>query len=234
MYEGHFQLRQRPFAAAPQSECFFPADGIESARQTLVRIVSRAEGSGLIIGPSGIGKTLLCQAVAEAFRGQLSVALLSSGRICTRRALLQAILFELRLPYRGMEEGELRLSLIDHLTPGPDGLPGLLLLVDEVHTLPLRLLEELRMITNLVRDGQPRVRLILAGGPALEERFASPKLDSFSQRLAARCYLSAMNREETTGYARYQIAAVGGDPDRVFESSAYEGIFARLTAYRGS
>ena len=225
MYEAYFQLRQRPFAATPQSDRFFPAHSIESARQTLSRIVARAEGAGLIIGASGTGKTLLCQALADAFRDQLSIALLSSGRICTRRALLQAILFELRLPYRGMEEGELRLSLIDHLTPGEGGHPGLLLMVDEAHTLPIRLLEELRMITNLVRDGQPRVRLILAGSPALEERFASPKLDSFSQRLAARCYLSAMSREETTGYARHQIAAVGGDPDRVFESSAYEGIF---------
>ena len=81
------------------------------------------------------------------------------------------------------------------------------------------------MITNLVRDGQPRVRLVLAGSPALEERFASPKLDSFSQRLAARCYLAALNREETTHYARFQISVVGGDPDRVFDGSAYESIY---------
>ena len=50
------------------------------------------------------------------------------------------------------------------------------------HTLPYRLLEELRLITNLVRDGQSRVQLILAGGPVLEERFAHPKLDSFGRR----------------------------------------------------
>ncbi len=225
MYEAFFHLRKRPFTAAPHSDCFFPAPGIEAARRTLARIIGRGEGAGLIIGPSGTGKTLLCQALAAAFQDRLSTALLSSGRICTRRALLQAILFELRLPYRGMEEGELRLALIDHLTPGPGGHPGLLLMVDEAHTLPLRLLEELRMITNLARDGEPRVRLILAGSPALEERFASPKLDSFSQRLAARCYLSALTREETTGYARYQVTAAGGDPDRVFEPSAYESIF---------
>ena len=230
MYEAYFQFRERPFAATPQADRFFAGQGFENTRQTLKRIVARAEGAGLIIGPSGTGKTLVCQWLAAEFADQLSVALLSSGRICTRRALLQAILFELRLPYRGMEEGELRLSLIDHLTPGhstprPEGQPGLLLLVDEAHTLPIRLLEELRMITNLVRDGQPRVRLVLAGSPALEERFASPKLDSFSQRLAARCYLSALGREETAGYARYQIGAVGGDPDRVFDGPAYEAIY---------
>jgi hypothetical protein len=152
--------------------------------------------------------------------------MLSSGRVCTRRALLQAILYELRLPYRGMEEGELRLSLIDHVTPEGSDHPGLLLLVDEAHTLPWRLLEELRMITNLVRDGQPRVRVVLAGGPQLEERLASPKLDSFSQRIAARCYLGTFSREETAAFVRHQIEVSGGEPDRVFEVAAYDAIYS--------
>ncbi len=180
----------------------------------------------MIIGPSGTGKTLLCQRLAADFRERMTVALLTSGRVCTRRALLQAILYELRLPYRGMEEGELRLSLIDHVTPDGDEHPGLLLLVDEAHTLPWRLLEELRMITNLVRDGQPCIRIVLAGGPQLEERLASPKLDSFSQRIAARCYLGPLSRDETAQFVRHQIGVSGGEPDRVFEGAAYEAIFA--------
>ncbi len=73
-----------------------------------------------------------------------------------------------------MEEGELRLALIDHLSKADDGREGMLLLIDEAHALPLKLLEEVRLITNLVRDGQPKVRLVLAGSSALEERFTSP------------------------------------------------------------
>jgi enoyl-CoA hydratase/carnithine racemase len=59
-------------------------------------------------------------------------------------------------------------------------------------------------------------RLILAGSAVLEERFASPKLDAFSQRLAARCYLESLNREETQAYIHAQIhtaTAWGGGPD---------------------
>jgi type II secretory pathway predicted ATPase ExeA len=226
MYEAFFHLRSRAFAAAPSPERFFPSAASQSARTTLGRIIERGEGPGVIIGPSGTGKTLLCQRLASDFRERLAVALLTSGRVCTRRALLQAILYELRLPYRGMEEGELRLSLIDHVTPDGGDHPGLLLLVDEAHTLPWRLLEELRMITNLVRDGQPRVRVVLAGGPQLEERLASPKLDSFSQRIAARCYLGPFSRDETANFVRHQIGVSGGEADRVFEAAAYDAIYA--------
>ncbi len=90
--------------------------------------------------------------------------------------------------------------------------------------LPLRLLEEIRMITNLVRQGQPRVRLVLAAGMVLDERMASPRLESFNQRVAARCYLQSMSREETSGYIRAQIHAVGGQPDRVFAGEALQAV----------
>jgi type II secretory pathway predicted ATPase ExeA len=249
MYELFFALASRPFAAAPSARCYFPATTIESARQTLLRCIQRAEGIGLVIGPAGCGKTLLCHVLAQQCTGLLDIAHLAGGAVCTRRALLQAILFELGLPYRNMEEGDLRLLLIDRLSPRgvptsvasktppssttPVALPspgadiqsgGLLLLVDEAHTLPLRLLEELRLITNIVRGGQPRVRLILAGNAQLEERFASHKLEAFNQRVAARCYLESFDRQQTIDYVRHQIQQVGGQPERIFTDEALEAV----------
>lgn len=224
MYESNFQFHERPFVAAPQAAHYFPAASIELARQNLVRCIERAEGPGLIVGPAGTGKTLLCLNLADYFRQRrFQVAMLASARLGTRRALLQNILFELNLPYRGMEEGELRLSLIDHLEPRGGG-AGLLLVVDEAHTLPLRLIEEIRLISNFIRDGQPRVRLILAGGPELEERLASPKLQSFQQRIAARCYLQSLQRDETAQYVRHQVRQVGGNPDTLFTADALRAI----------
>ncbi|HUY91945.1 MAG TPA: AAA family ATPase [Pirellulales bacterium] len=225
MYEAFFQLKQRPFAAAPRIDRYFPAPAIEAARQALARCIERAEGAGMLVGPSGAGKTLVCQLLAEQFRQHFSVALLSNGHLTTRRELLQAILFELGLPYRRMEEGELRLSLIDHLSSDEQDDQGLLLLLDEAHTFPIRLLEEVRLITNLVRHGQPRVRLVLAGSPVLEERFASPRLEAFSQRIASRSYLEPFDHAQTRQYVIAQLAAVGGDAEKIFASDALDAVY---------
>jgi type II secretory pathway predicted ATPase ExeA len=225
MYEAFFRLNSRPFPSTPRVDRYFPASAIEDACRTLSRCVDRAEGPGVIIGSTGTGKSLLCLMLATRFRERFHVVKLDCARLCTRRALLQNILFELGLPYRGMDEGELRLSLIDFLEPGEASRDGMLLSVDEAHTLPLRLIEEIRMITNLVRDGQPRVRLILAGSPALEERLASPKLESLNQRIAARCYLQPLNYDETLDFVRSQIAAVGGDPNRLFADDAIHAVY---------
>lgn len=225
MYEGFFKLQGRPFLASPDVSRYFPATVIDNARKTLARCIERGEGPGLIVGPSGTGKSLLCEMLAHEFSGRFGVALLAAGRLSTRQALLQAILYELGLPYRGLDEGELRLALLDHLRPSADGAEGLLLIIDEAHALPWRLLEEVRMLTNLVRDGQPRVCALLAGSPTLEERFASPKLASFSQRLAGRCYLESLDAAETAEYVQAQITTVGGDPTQVFDEHALRSIY---------
>jgi len=225
IYEDSFKLQARPFLAAPQTDRYFPASLIENARQSLSRAIERGTGAGLIIGPAGTGKTLLCHMLAYEFRERFAIALLANGRLSTRHALLQGILYELRLPYRGLDEGESRLALLDALEPQPDGIEGLLLIVDEAHALPGKLLEEIRLLTNLVRAGQARVRVVLAGAPRLEERFASPALSAFSQRVAARCYLEPLDSTETAAYVRAQIECVGGEPDRLLTDDALRAVY---------
>ncbi len=215
----------RPFIAAPDASRYFPSAVAEEARQRISRAIARGEGPALLIGAAGTGKSLLLEVLAEQFGDLREIVPLAAAQICTRRALLQMVLFQLDLPYRGMDEGELRLSLLEHLQPGDKPPRQLLLLVDEADSLPVRLLEELRVLTNVAREGETLVSLVLAGSPILEELFADPQLTGFSQRLSTRCYLSAMGREETFQYVRAQVAATGMDPDALFARDGLEAIF---------
>jgi type II secretory pathway predicted ATPase ExeA len=229
--EAFFQLRGRPFAAAPRTDRYFAAASIENARRTLLRAVDRAEGPAVVIGAVGTGKSLLCRLIAEQFRDTFRVALVAGGRIDSRRSLWQAILFELRLPFRGMDDGELRLALVGHLTANTPSTQPVLLIVDEAHLLTPRLLDELRILADLVPEGQSSssgqtaVRLILAGGPGLEERFAHPKLENFSQRLCARCFIEPLTHEETSEYIRAQLAACNATADGLFDAAALDAAF---------
>ena len=71
----------------------------------------------------------------------------------------------------------------------------------------------------------PRVRLVLAGSSSLEECFTDPELESFSQRLTARCYLGSFSSQETTQFIRAQLAASGVTPDDVFTLDACAAVF---------
>lgn len=86
MYESFFRFTSRPFVAAPLVSSYFASESAEAARQTLTRTIDRAEGPGLIVGPAGVGKTLLCRLLAARFQETFQVAMLSSTRILTRKA----------------------------------------------------------------------------------------------------------------------------------------------------
>ncbi|TWT95310.1 hypothetical protein Pla108_34550 [Botrimarina colliarenosi] len=217
-------VSQRAFPAHPRVDRYFAAASSEAARHRLTQCVLRGDGPALLLGAPGVGKTMLLEVLAAELATKLSVVRLASTQLCTRRALLQAILHGLGAPYRDREEGELRLALTDLLTDSTATGEGVALLVDEAQSLPVRLLEELRVLSNVASDGAPRVRLVLVGTHALDEAFTAPELDAFSQRIAARCYLEPLNREETASYVRAHIAVAGGDPDRLLATDVYGSI----------
>jgi type II secretory pathway predicted ATPase ExeA len=226
MVEAYFKFRQRPFLAAPRAASYFAGRAIEHARQTLVRCVERQQGIGLLVGPAGTGKSMLCQVLAEQFRTSHRVALLGDSRLSTRRCLWRSVALALEMPARGRDEDDLRLALTRSIESPSDVTAGLVLIVDEAQSLPPRLLEELRSLTNSLRRGQPRAHVVLAGGPSLEEHCAHPKLESLNQRIAARCYLQSFGRQETREYVRSQLAAAATDGrGDVFDETALEAVF---------
>jgi len=224
MYESFYSFSARPFLAVPVTNRYFPATSIESARQNLVRCIERVEGCGLVMGPPGSGISLLCEVIAEHFGGQIDTVLLASLRLTNCREMLQAILYKIGIPYLRLTDGELRLAIMDALSSEGSCPQGILLIVDEAHLLSPRLFEELRFMTNMVREANPGVRLLMAGGSAIEERFAHPRLSQINQRVAVRCYLHPYTAEESFQYVRAQTAAAGTNPDRLWAMDALKAI----------
>ncbi len=214
----------RPFMAAPRTQFYHPAQAIDAALHSVERAIRRAEGVAIVVGPPGTGKSLLLAKVAEHARDDFDVAFLSGGRICTRRALWQSILAAIGEPYRG-DEGELRMAVIERIRGLAATGSGLVLLVDEAHTLPTRLIEELRLLTN-VPTPLPAVHIVLAGSTKLEELLGMPRMESLAQRVAVRAYLEPLDHAETLAYVRTQTQAADLEWDRLFDSGCDDAVFA--------
>lgn len=215
----------RPFLAAPRTDFYHPAGAIDAALHGIERAIRRSEGIGLVVGPPGTGKTLLLAKLAEHVRDDFDVALLSGARICTRRALWQSILSEIGEPYRGIDEGELRIGVVERVRGLASTGSGLVILVDEAHTLPTRLLEELRLLANTPAP-LPAVHIVLAGTTEMEERLGLARMESLAQRIGARFYLEPLDHAETVAYLRTQMKVAGQQWDAVFERGSDDAVFA--------
>lgn len=205
MYDQFFALKRRPFSATPDPGCFFPSASARQALAQLQECARSAQGIGLLTAPAGMGKTLLCRRLAVSLSRDFTTVCVLHSNYATRRSLLQAILYELGVPYARMPEQELRLELATACRRACQATDGVVLIVDEAHLLSERLLEELRTLTNLAEKGRPFVRLVLSGQLSLEETLAAPPLSALNQRVAAHVTLEPLTRAESAEYIEYRL-----------------------------
>ena len=105
MYEQTFSLTSRPFTSTPFVKHYFAAQAMQQSLASCRLCIDRGSGPVVIVGEPGTGKSLLLAMLEEQYRPQFSVVNLACARLDERQELLQSILFELQLPYRGMSEG---------------------------------------------------------------------------------------------------------------------------------
>ena len=216
MYEQVFNFNARPFNSAPYVKHYFPATAMAQAVGQATICIQRGAGPVVAIGDIGTGKSLLLAKLATECQSEFQVVNIDCSQIQNGKELLQNILFQLGKPVDLDSETELRFALIESANPTEESPEGILLLADDADMLNVNVLESMRTLTNIVVDGVPRVRLVLAGRQRLEEQLADPSLASFNQRIASRVFLSNLSREDTSAYVVEHINRVGGDGQAMF------------------
>jgi type II secretory pathway predicted ATPase ExeA len=221
-----FGMRRRPFPATPDVGCYYPASGHEAALARLADGLNDGEGVLLVTGGPGVGKTLLCHCLLERLGPDVNAGLLTNSHIRDRAGLLQAILFDLSLPYEGRTEQELRLTLTEHLLSNLAKNQSTILLVDEAHHLAVDLLEELRLLGNVEARSGKALQVVLIGQQQLADNLQAFELAALRQRVVVRLELEALPVPEAADYVLHHIRTAGGKPGTVLGEEALE-ILAR-------
>lgn len=222
MNPEHFGLRQRPFPSTPDPACYYPATSPERALGRLLRGLDDGEGLLLLTGAPGTGKTLLCHCLLERLDSRVNGAFLTNSHFRDRAGLLQAVLYDLALPYQGLGEQEMRLSLTDHLLKGYSEGRRTVLVIDEAQHLDADLLEELRLWGNLEARSGKALQIVLVGQPALLDGLNRPELSAFRQRLVVRTRLDPLPLQEAADYLLHHLRVAGGHPERLLADDAAE------------
>ena len=171
MYEDYFGFAEKPFSLTPDPKYLYRSESHANAFELLQYAIRRREGFVVVTGDIGTGKTTLCRALLEQIDRRTFTALVLNPFL-SEDDLLKLILQDFGVVSReemkaGRLNGVSKQELIDTLY---DFLLGLLplqasavLIIDEAQNLPLQVLEQLRILSNLETDKEKLLQIIMVG-----------------------------------------------------------------------
>jgi len=233
MYEDYFGFTEKPFSLTPDPRYLYKSESHANAFELLQYAMRRREGFVVVTGDIGTGKTTLCRALLEQIDRRTFTALVLNPFL-SEDDLLKLILQDFGVVSRddvkaGRLAGVSKQELIDTLY---DFLLGLLplkanavLIIDEAQNLPLQVLEQLRILSNLETDKEKLLQIILVGQTNLKTILRSPELRQLDQRVSIRYELKPLTQDETTAYIQHRLYVAGGATAVTFLPKAVQSVF---------
>ena len=224
MYEAYYHFRARPFQLSPDPTFLFASHGHRRAMAYLVYGAHQGEGFIVITGEIGAGKTMLASTLARKMTSRTFVLAQVVSTSLEADDLVRTVAAAFGLPQEHSKAVLLN-RIEQFLLACHRQAKRVLLVVDEAQNLPMKSLEELRMLSNFVYDGKPLLQTFLLGQPEFRKTLLSPELEQLRQRVIASCHLGPLDGAETEAYIVHRLQTVGWRDDPSFSSDAFAAIY---------
>ena len=193
-----------PFRITPDTDFFFPGSRhLEGLHHLQFGIATGA--FTMLTGEVGLGKTLLCRYLLRHPPAGVRFAYLVNPDQ-SYGDLLASIYEDLTgtIP-EDRSLGALQRELPKLLLQLAENGERVAVLVDEAHRLSGKVLEGLRLLSNLDTEKEKLMYLLLVGQPELEQKLASRALRPLAQRISVRYRLKPFKLRETIRYVRHRL-----------------------------
>jgi general secretion pathway protein A len=193
-----------PFRLTPDTDFFFPGSRHVEALNHL-RFGIASGGLTMLTGEVGLGKTLLCRHLLRHPPTGVRFAYLMNPDQ-SYADLLTSIYEDLTglLP-EDQSLGALQRELPKLLLRLAEGGERVVVLVDEAHRLSGKVLEGLRLLSNLDTEKDKLMCLLLVGQPELEQKLATRAFRPLRQRISVRYRLEPLTYGETRAYILHRL-----------------------------
>ncbi len=227
MYSHYWNLDSQPFENTLDPAFFFPSQTHQSALLKLRYMLENRKGAGVLVGPTGSGKTFLVHRLADGlvphagpwvhvvFPRMSADDLLNY--LATQLGHAASTSTDNRLS-RSAALQNIEQSLVEHTQQGRHPV----IVVDDAHLIDdAEALQTLELLLNFQRSPHCDFSLILLGDRLLLSRIGRlPRLD---ERVVVRSMLQPLSQAEVARYIRFRLE-VSGVRNPMFEAAAIDEI----------
>jgi putative secretion ATPase (PEP-CTERM system associated) len=221
MYESFFGLKIKPFELVPNPDFLFLSKSHKRALTYLDYGIRERVGFILLTGEVGSGKTTIIRDLLKKHHEQVVISKVFNTRVNSEQ-LIALVNDDFGIPIVGKDKTVMLRDLNDFLVEqyAVGNFP--VLIVDEAQNLTPKLLEEIRMLSNLETDSSKLLQIILVGQPELRDTISSPALRQLRQRISINCHLQPLSRIEMEQYIYHRLDVAGNRDAIAFTQKAFD------------
>jgi type II secretory pathway predicted ATPase ExeA len=219
MYPQFFGLEKLPFRLRPDPDFLYPGPEYLRARAKVLIGLRSSSRVILLMGPAGVGKTMLLEDILREIAGQYALCRINQPQLSAAE-LVQALSLQLGTPADAHQPPPYT-EVPATVDPAGTRDAAPLLIVDDAQLLAADTLHAFGEILNRA----PRLKVLLAGKDGLWQRFENFALRVKEAGEPRQVRLAPLSAEGTKAYVDRRLAIAGGGGKDLFTPDAYAMIF---------
>lgn len=223
MYEQYFGLSEAPFALLPDPSFLYLSKDHGMALTLLRYSILNKQGFTVITGEVGSGKTTLINRIMGELEDDVTVGLINFTHNSFGE-LAEWVLMAYGLAYKDRTKVEIYDEFVKFLIEEYRQGRRVVLIIDEAQNMGAKVLEEVRMLSNVNAQKDYLLHLILVGQPELKATLERSEMRQLAQRVSVFYHLGPLTLAEAQSYVSHRLKAVGGDTS-LFTAGAVEEIW---------
>lgn len=220
MYLDYFGLKKQPFGITPDTSLFFKGAERGDVLEAVLYALNSGQGIIKVVGEVGSGKTMLSRMLINKMPDNAIFVYLLNPSIEAEQ-VLYAIAYDLGLQVDPSDKSiqilhVLQQKLLEFYQEGKK----VILVVDEAQQMPLKTLEEIRLLSNLETETEKLLQIVLFGQPELDEHIDTPSVRQLRERITYSFYLSSLDWQIVDKYLHFRLEKAGHQGRAVFDKNA--------------
>ena len=208
MYENYYNLQSNPFGNTADPDGHYVNASTREAMASIIHGIESRKGFITLVGEPGTGKTTLLRRIVEETGPETTFAMLFNSGV-TFDELLAFICMELGIVLDDSRRLNRLARLNDYLLDALVAGRNVVVIIDDAQTLDDKVLEDLRLLTNLETAKEKILQIVLCGQPELENKLAQHHMRQVRQRVGVRARLEPLSAEDIEEYVETRLQSAG-------------------------
>lgn len=218
MYLEHFGLKEYPFSLASDPRFLYLSKAHARVKAQLEYAIYIQDSLLVFTGEIGSGKTTLLHDALAKFDDDMIVAKIHQTQV-NEIEFLQLLLVEFGFQLFEASKVELLNKISNFLKQQFEQGKKVVLIIDEAQNLGKRVLEEVRLLSDLQDGHEKLLTVVIVGQPELNEIIDSPGMEQLVQRIRLRFHITALAENEIPEYIRHRLRVAGAENVNIFNDN---------------